>query len=271
MHELQTVANDSNKMPVNLTPTIRVVLAGGYNLVREALRSLLQSMGGFLVVGETSSAPAVLDLIETHRPDVVLLMMEGASQRQIMLLDLLPDITERALVLIVTGNPDARLQAQAIEQGAAGVVMGDQSGQVLVKALRKVCAGEIWLDRASTAAVVNQLAKRRADDDPETAKVKSLTPRERQIVALITEGLTNREIAGRLRISEATARNHVTSILAKLEMGDRFHLTVYAFRNGLVLCPTTPAMLRIADTMIASSSLHRRDPMAGQPSARRRI
>ena len=77
----------------------------------------------------------------------------------------------------------------------------------------------------------------------------SLTPRERQIVALVTEGLTNKDIAERLFISEATARNHLTSILDKLDLTDRFQLTVYAFRRGLVLCPQTPAMVRLAATM----------------------
>lgn len=80
-------------------------------------------------------------------------------------------------------------------------------------------------------------------------KVESLTPRERQILMLVTEGLTNREIAERLFISEATARNHLTSILDKLDVTDRFQLTVYALRHGLVLCPQTPAMLRMAAKM----------------------
>ena len=134
--------------------------------------------------------------------------------------------------------------------GARGVVMLDQPGHLLIKALRKVCEGEVWLDRARTAGMVNQLTRRRAADrDPEMVKIESLTTREREIVTLVTEGLTNKDIAERLCISEATARNHVTSILDKLDVADRFHLTVYAFRRGLVLCPQTPAMLRAAAAM----------------------
>jgi DNA-binding NarL/FixJ family response regulator len=254
---------------VNDPDTITVVLAECHNLVREAFKSLLQTIGGFDMVGEASGAQDVLDLISSHRPDVVLLMIDGASEREFALLHRLPDIAERTSVLVVTGDPDSALHAQAIELGAMGVVMKDQSAQVLAKALRKVCAGEIWLDHARTTGVLNRLTRRYVDEDPEVAKVGSLTPRERQIVGLITEGLTNKELADRLFISEATARNHLTSILDKLDLVDRFQLTVYAFRRGLVLCPQTPAMLRVAATM-TTSSYAPAEALAGTSSAPRR-
>jgi len=238
---------------VNDPDTITVVLAECHNLVREAFRSLLQTIGGFEMVGEASGAQDVLDVISAHRPDVVVLVIDGANEREILLLERLPDIAKRTSVLVVTGDPDSALHAQAIELGARGVVMKDQSAQVLAKALRKVCAGEIWLDHGRTTGVLNHLTRRYVDENPEVAKVESLTPRERQIVGLITEGLTNKELADRLFISEATARNHLTSILNKLGLVDRFQLTVYAFRRGLVLCPQTPAMLRVAATMTTSS------------------
>jgi DNA-binding NarL/FixJ family response regulator len=231
-----------------------VVLAECHNLIREALRTLLETMGGFTMVGEASGPQEVLDLIQKHQPDVVLLMMDGSSEREAALLHRLPDIAEQASVLVVTGDAESALHTEAIELGAMGVVMKDQSAQVLAKALRKVCAGEIWLDRARTSGVLNRLTRRRVDVDPEVAKVETLTPRERQVVELITEGLTNKDVADRLFISEATARNHLTSILDKLDLGDRFQLTVYAFRRGLVLCPQTPAMLRFAATMPNSGS-----------------
>jgi len=254
---------------VNDSNTIKVVLAECHNLVREAFRSLLQTIGGFDMVGEASGAQDVIDLVSTHRPDVVLLMIDGAAESELELLQRLSDIAEQTSVLVVTGQQDPALHARAIELGAMGVVMKDQSAKVLVKALRKVCAGEIWLDHVRATGVLNRLTRRHVDDDPEVAKVVSLTPRERQIVALITEGLTNKEVADRLFISEATARNHLTSILDKLDLVDRFQLTVYAFRRGLVLCPQTPAMLRVAATM--TSSAHQRgDAASGASSSRRR-
>ena len=97
-------------------------------------------------------------------------------------------------------------------------------------------AGEIWLDRANTAEVLVRVARRRRTEDLEGAKIATLTRREHEIIALVGEGLKNRLIAVRLFISEATVRNHLTSILDKLGLSDRFELAVYAYRVGLVRC-----------------------------------
>ena len=121
--------------------------------------------------------------------------------------------------------------------------MKTQSAQVLVKAVQKVHAGELWLDRAQMARVVKCLTRRRPEPEPEASRIASLTARERQIVELVTEGLRNKDIGERLFISESTARNHLTSILDKLGLTDRFQLAVYAFRRGLVLCPPAAPLL----------------------------
>src|SRR5206468_9289203 len=90
---------------------------------------------------------------------------------------------------------------------------------------------------AQTASLVNRLTRNRTEEDPDAAKIGSLTAREREIVTLVTEGLKNKDVAVRLSISEATARNHLTSILDKLALSNRFQLAVYAFRKGLVSYP----------------------------------
>lgn len=233
------------------TSPLRVGIVEQHQLTREAIRALLESTGLVRTVGEAAEPAEVVPMVERTGPDAILLVMEGTGERELALLHVLPEIAERTNPLIVTSDTDATLHAQAIELGARGVVLKDQPGSVLAKAIEKVCAGEIWLDRARTAGVLNRLTRRRIEDDPEGMKIDSLTPRERQIVALVTEGLTNKDIAERLFISEATARNHLTSILDKLDVTDRFQLTVYAFRRGLVLCPQTPAMLRVAAKMAA--------------------
>jgi DNA-binding NarL/FixJ family response regulator len=238
---------------VSTTSPLRVAIVEQHQLTRDAFRALLEATGVVTTAGEATDASEVVPMIERSAPDVVLLVIDGSSEREVALLHVLPDIADRTNPLIVTTETDAALHAQAIELGARGVVLKDQAGSVLVKAIQKVCAGEIWLDRARTAGVLNRLTRRRLDDDPDAAKIDSLTRREREIVTLVTEGLTNKDIAERLFISEATARNHLTSILDKLDVTDRFQLTVYAFRRGLVLCPQTPAMLRVAAKMAAQS------------------
>ncbi len=233
------------------TRLIRVGLVQGYRLSREAMRSLLQAGDGVVVVAEANGEADVIDMVDAHKPDLVILVLDGGADRDFALLHRLPEIADRALVLVVTAECESSIHSQAIESGARGVVVMDESAAVLLKAVHKVCAGEIWLDRARTAGVLNRLTRRRVDVDPDVAKIDTLTPRERQIVGLVTEGFTNRDIAERLYISEATARNHLTSILDKLDLPDRFQLTVYAFRKGLVVCPRTPAMLRVGASMNA--------------------
>jgi len=238
---------------------VRVGLVESHTLFRDAIRTLLNESGEILVVGEASDAAGVLAMIAEQKPDALLFVMNGNAEHALSMLSRISDIADQTNVLVATDQDDPVLHMHAIELGARGVVMLDQSGQLLIKALRKVCEGEVWLDRVRTAGMVNRLTRRRsADQDPEMVKIESLTTREREIVTLVTEGLTNKEIAARLFISEATARNHLTSILDKLDVTDRFQLTVYAFRRGLVLCPQTPAMLRAAAAMnqVAHRSPH---------------
>ncbi len=217
-------------------------------LIRESLRLLLEA-SAIVVVGDLSDAPELLPVIENQQPDVALIALDGWGERESAVLAELPSVAERVATLLLASEGDMTLHAQAIELGVMGLVFKTQAGELLVKAVRKVAAGEMWLDRAQTATVVNRLLTRKRRDaaaDSAAAQIESLTPREREVVALVTEGLKNKDIAERLFISEATARNHMTSILDKLGLTDRFQLAVYAFRRGLVPCPQTPATLRTA-------------------------
>jgi two-component system, NarL family, nitrate/nitrite response regulator NarL len=226
------------------TPVIRLVLVEPQRLIRAAWQALLEKTQGLAVVADAATAEELLSIVEARHPDVVLLMIDGWGDDQAALLEALPRLSERTRTLIVTSDVDPNLHARAIQLGAMGIVLKTQAAPTLVKAVHKVHAGELWLDRAQTADLVNRLTRRRTEEDPEVAKIGSLTAREREIVTLVTEGLKNKDIAGRLSISEATARNHLTSILDKLEVSNRFQLAVYAFRKGLVACPHTPAILR---------------------------
>jgi DNA-binding NarL/FixJ family response regulator len=124
--------------------------------------------------------------------------------------------------------------------GAMGVVPKTSNRQTLYKAIEKVHAGEVWIDRAMIANVLTQLSRSRLDDetDPEAARIASLSDREREVITLIGKGLKNKEIAARLTISEITVRHHLSSIYSKLNVADRLELTIYAYRNGLADLPS---------------------------------
>jgi len=227
---------------------ITLVLVESQRLIREALRVLLESTNHVEVVAEAADADGLSGLIETRRPDVVVLSMDGWDEREIRLLDLLPRLPDGTRALLVTSLADPSLHARAIELGAMGIVSKASSARVLVKAVRKVHAGELWLDRAQAADLVGRLAGPRSGPTADSGRVERLTARERQILALVTEELKNKDIAARLSISEATVRNHLTSILEKLGLSNRFQLAVFAFRNGLVARPRVPAILRHAES-----------------------
>ena len=125
-----------------------------------------------------------------------------------------------------------------IELGATGLVLKNERPEILIKAIRKVHGGEVWLDRNDYGACARANCQAAAYSDAEADKIASLTRREHEIIALVGEGLKNGAIADRLFVSEATVRNHLTSILSKLGLSDRFELAVYAFRHGLVHYPS---------------------------------
>jgi DNA-binding NarL/FixJ family response regulator len=135
---------------------------------------------------------------------------------------------------VLTGVRDVEMHRRAVRLGAVGLVLKEKAADVLLKAIAKVYAGEVWLDRLLIANVLSEITRPTSQSlDPEDIKIKALTVREREIIKLIGQGLKNQAIANRLCISEATVRHHLTSIFGKLGVGDRLELAIYAYRHGL--------------------------------------
>jgi DNA-binding NarL/FixJ family response regulator len=120
-----------------------------------------------------------------------------------------------------------------------GLVLKHKAADTVIRAIEKVYAGEVWLDRAMIASILNERASHSAAPEPqaETPRIAKLTEREREVIRLLGEGIKNRQIAERLHISEATVRHHLTSVFAKLGVMDRFELVIYAFQHGLAKLP----------------------------------
>ena len=221
-------------MPTESPPDIRVLLVDGHVLVRAGLRALIDSHDGFTVVGESSDAEATLALVGSAHPDVVLLDLDF-GEHAVDFLSQLRFAGNGSRVLLLTAFQNEEVHKQAIRRGAHGIFKKDDPVDSLLKAIRKVHAGELWIDRTMTAELIGSLA-RGADDyanDPERAKSASLTAREREVITLVGEGLKNKEIAARLFISDTTVRHHLTSIFSKLHVSDRLSLALYASRHGL--------------------------------------
>jgi DNA-binding NarL/FixJ family response regulator len=222
--------------PAHPSAPIRIIVIDDHAIMREGLRLLIERRPGLVVVGEAANRAEALMLVAREQPDIILLDLSLRGENG---LDFLPELLAAASatrVIVLTGLHDPELHQRAVRLGALGVVLKEQAGELLLKAIEKVQAGEAWLDRTMTAAVLTTLVRPQAPEpvDPEALKVASLTAREREIITLIGEGFKNRQIASRLAISEATVNHHLTSIFAKLKVPSRLELVVYAYRQGLV-------------------------------------
>ena len=215
---------------------IRVVLADDQPLVRAGFRMLLDAEEDIAVVGEADNGAGALDLVRALRPDVVLMdiRMPGVDG-----LEALQQITgdaalEGVRVLVLTTFELDEYVFEAVRSGASGFLVKHTQPADLVRAVREVAAGEALLSPSVTRRLIQEFAARpvRPDLTPPTMDV--LTDREREVVALVAQGLTNDEIAVELVLSPATARTHVSRAMVKLHARDRAQLVVFAYQSGLV-------------------------------------
>ena len=216
-----------------MTP-VRLVIADDQALFREGLRTLLSTRDEVNVVGEAANGEEVLGMIERLQPSVVLMdlqmpVMDGI-QATAKLRERRPDISVLALT---TFDDDASLFG-ALRAGAAGYLLKDVSSDTLVSAITAAARGESFLQSTVTGRVVEAFARLMESGGARAeALVLPLSPREREILAILGSGASNKEIADRLCLAEGTVKNHVTSILAKLRLTNRVEAAVYAVRNGL--------------------------------------
>jgi len=216
-----------------------VLLVDDHRILCAGVRMLLESQPGMVVIGEASCRASALAMAAREQPDLILFDLDLGGE---MALDCIPDLlaaAHKARVLILTGMRDPELHCQAVRLGAMGLVLKEKAAEVLLQAVEKVMAGEAWLERGMMAAVLGSMARPSTAQgaNPEAGKIARLTDREREVVALVCEGLRNKQIAERLYISDTTVRHHLTAIFAKLAVSDRLEMVLYAYRHGLAKPP----------------------------------
>ncbi len=205
--------------------TIRVFILDDHEVVRRGLRDLLEATGEMTVVGDSGSAAEATRRIPALRPDVCVLdarLPDGSG------IDVCREMRSRdpsTRALILTSYDDDEALFAAIMAGAAGYVLKQVGGNDLVDAVRHVAEGGSLLDPAVTARVLERM---RSEGEDEPAELRRLTEQERRILALIAEGLTNRQIAERMYLAEKTVKNYVSSVLAKLGLERRTQAAVLA-------------------------------------------
>src|SRR5215216_4087689 len=218
---------------------IRILMIDDHALLRAGLRMIIESHMGMTVVGEAENRSGALAAIAHTPPDIILLDLDLGDENG---LDLLPELLTNApdaRIILLTGLRDSEIQRRAILQGAMGLVSKQKAADTVIRAIEKVYAGEVWLDRAMIASILNDRITNSGavEQQGNAPQIGKLTDREREVIRLIGEGIKNRQIAERLYISEATVRHHLTSVFAKLGVADRFELVIYAFQHGLAKLP----------------------------------
>jgi DNA-binding NarL/FixJ family response regulator len=214
---------------------IRVVLADDQALVRAGFVSLLDAQDDIEVVGQADDGEGAVGLAAELTPDVVLMdiRMPGvdglSATRRIVADERSADVR---IVILTTFGLDEYV-FDAIRSGASGFLVKDTEPDELVQAVRVVAGGEALLSPSVTKQLIAEFATR-AKEPVDAAAIEELTDREREVLALVAEGLSNHEIAGRLTVSPATAKTHVSRAMGKLRARDRAQLVVIAYESGLV-------------------------------------
>jgi DNA-binding NarL/FixJ family response regulator len=195
---------------------IRIVVADDNPIFRDGLCKLLALEEDFEVVAQAQDGRQVLDVLQQHEPDILLLDLK-------MGLDGLQSATHKMRVIVLATSDDKNEFVQAMKLGAYGIVLKKTDTELLIKSIRKVHAGEIWLDTHTTAAVIRRFVA--ADESPSMPQPASaprererspLSQREREIVALVAQGFKNKEMAEKMFISEQTVKDHLHNIFDKL-------------------------------------------------------
>jgi two-component system, NarL family, nitrate/nitrite response regulator NarL len=215
---------------------IRILLIDDHQSFLWGMVKLIESdRPNMEVIGTAADIAEALAILERERPDVILLDIDLRGVNSLDSMPLLRNATS-AMVLILTGVRDAETQERAVLSGARGVVQKEESAEMILKAIKKVHEGEIWLDRATTGRIFSKLLDHSHNEtSPEAVKISSLTAREREIINVMTKQgrSTNKQIAVHLNMSEHTLRNHLSSIYSKLEVENRLELVMYAVKHHI--------------------------------------
>jgi DNA-binding NarL/FixJ family response regulator len=199
---------------------------------------LIENHPDIKVAAMASTRSEALDIIAREPLDLIILNLELDGHSALTFIPQLREASKNARILVLTGLRDSQTHQKAAQLGAMGVVLKENAADVLLKAIEKIYQGEAWLDRLTLGNLIVQLSSQEKDSvDPRTKKIASLTEREREVIALIAEGLKNRQIADRLFISHVTVTHHLSSIYSKLGVSDRLELVIYAFANKLAKMP----------------------------------
>lgn len=221
--------------------TMRILIADDHPLFRNGIRSLLE-MQGFEVIGEARDGLESLTKARELHPDLVLMDLSMPNLNGLDATRVLTTEMPEVKVVILTASEDEQDLFEAIKCGATGYLTKSLEAETFFALLEGVSRGEAPITKTLATKILHEFARQAQQPEaPVTNPVEPLTPREREVIALVAEGRTNHEIGERLFLSENTIKYHLTNILSKLHLNNRAEAVAYALRTGLIQPPANPS------------------------------
>lgn len=216
---------------------IRVIIADDHHLVREGICKILEGMDDIDVIGEAATGREAVDLVQAEEPEVVIMdiampRMDGSQATKQIL-----SLGARTQVVILSMHSDPILAQQLLRQGAKGYLLKDSLAEELPLAIRAAFKGKTYLSPAISSSVLTELMGTNSEEAPDDL-AELLTPREREVLQLVAEGLTNRAVAEELTISVKTVEKHRANVMSKLDASDLPTLIRKAMKHGLIFPET---------------------------------
>ena len=205
---------------------IRILLADDHAVVREGLRGLLEQQSDMRVIAEAGDGAAALELLMSERPDVIVLDMKMPGPSAVETIGEAKRLRPETQVLVFTSYAEDSQVRDALAAGATGYLLKDALRDDLVRAVREVAAGRAWLHPQAQRQMLDWMRR-------PPSPIESLTARERSVLALLAEGLSNKQIARKLALTEGTVKGYVSQVLDKLSVADRTQAALLAHREGL--------------------------------------
>lgn len=210
---------------------IRILIADDHTVVRRGLQALIKTEPNMQIVGEAANGREAIEQAQALSPDVILLDLMMPFFNGIEVIDAIRNAGNPARILILTSFTDDELVLPAIKAGALGFLLKDSTPHELIRAIKQVHEGEPSLAPSIALKLIQEIKP--TDTPPSEHQDDMLTQRELEVLSSVAQGMTNMEIADALSISERTVRNHVGSILNKLQLANRTQAALYALRHGL--------------------------------------
>jgi DNA-binding NarL/FixJ family response regulator len=211
-----------------MTDKLKLMLVDDHEIVRQGLRALLESEDDIEVVTEASTGREAVDMAKSYQPQVVVMDVRMPDMNGVEACREIRDVDPDIQVIMLTSFSDDEALFNSIMAGAAGFVLKQIRGRDLIDAIRSVAAGNSLLDPGVTKRVLERLRKAKFDEqDPKLAR---LSPQEERILEMVGHGLTNRQIAAEIHLSDKTVKNYVSTILQKLEVSRRAEAAAYLAR-----------------------------------------